>query len=162
MAKAIITYGVNIENSTGAPGSHPAWRKLPVATLYRLKEIRRQRGYVEQQKQTTNTSIPLTGPVEGPTREMLNITSETIDVVFKNKQGHNQARKALNVTGDYEHDSREGQRPTMQIDITVEDNATLSGQAHNQHNHKASDKAMAITDLQGKDICTSAGRQPEY
>ena len=60
MAKAIITYGVNIETSTGALGSHGAWRKLPAATLYRLKEILRQRGYVAPPTATTTTAIPPT------------------------------------------------------------------------------------------------------
>ena len=163
MAKGIITYGVNIETSTGAPVSHGEWRKLPAATLYRLKEILRRRGYVAPLTLTTTTSTPSTRLVDGPTGEELHITNATIAVEDNNKQNLNQARKALDVTCDNEHDSWEGQRPAIQIDMTDEANTTLSEQIHNQHNQKPAEEATAIIDLQGKEsqegvIFTSARR----
>ena len=41
MAKAIITHGIDIETSTGAPDSQGGWRKLPAATRYKLKALLR-------------------------------------------------------------------------------------------------------------------------
>ena len=78
MAIAIITYGLNIEKSTKAPGSHRAWWKLPAATLYRLWEIQKQQGSIAPPTPTTNTSILPTGPIEGPSVNELHITSKTI------------------------------------------------------------------------------------
>ena len=54
MAKAIIIYGVDIETSPGALDSQGAWQKMPVAILYKFREILRQRGYTAELESTTN------------------------------------------------------------------------------------------------------------
>ena len=54
MAKATITYSVDIETSTGAPDSQGAWQNLPAAILYKFREILRQRGHQNRQPTTQN------------------------------------------------------------------------------------------------------------
>ena len=78
MAKAVITYGVDIGKSTGAPGSQGAWRKLPAAILYKLTEILQQRGYTALAQPTPNHANQPTGQPTGPIGDELHVTHTPI------------------------------------------------------------------------------------
>ena len=93
MAKAVITYGVDIDKSTGAPGSQGAWRKLPANTLYKLRTLLKEKGYQAPAEPTTIHANPPTGRVELPTGEELELKDDTPLEIDDHKKRRRSARR---------------------------------------------------------------------
>ena len=68
MAKAIITYGIDIDKSTGAPGSQGALRTLPAAILPKLRSILDVRRFISP---LHPTSLNATQPNHLPERQFV-------------------------------------------------------------------------------------------
>ena len=112
MAKAIITYGVDIDTSTGAPGSQGAWRKLPGPTLHRLRALLQEKGYQVPSQPTTLHANRPTGKIDYPTGEELDITDSTPTHTdgngeLKKQRGHPQEPSRTD-TNDRDHQNRPG------------------------------------------------------
>ena len=102
MAKAVITYGINKETSTGASDAHGAQKNLPAAILYRLRSILREREYVPPQTPTTNNAIPPTEPISTPTSEEMHIMASTPQRNPEQHKRHTRARLTIDITDKVE------------------------------------------------------------
>ena len=114
MAKAVITYGVDIDKSTGAQTSQGAWRKLPATTLHRLRSILKEKGYQAPAQPTTLHANPPTERAELPIGEELQMKDDTLtdiedhkkrrvaELRHTNKGGRN-TTKANKATGKERH-----------------------------------------------------------
>ena len=122
-AKAIITYGIDIKTSTGSSDSQGAWRIRPAATLYKLRALLRQRGYIAPSQPTPNHANPSQEPVNEPICIELHLTKPTEEEENVQTRRQTRARHTINITGDInQHDREEGDRDTeARIDMTVDD-----------------------------------------
>ena len=136
MAKAVITYGVDIEKSTGAPGLQGAWRKLPAVILYKLREILLQRGYTAPAQPTPNHANQPSGQPKRPIGDELHVAYTPVPEETKQTQRHTRARHTLDLTGDRESQGiPEKERRKATKTDTIEKNTKCHDAQHKHNTH---------------------------
>ena len=144
MAKAINTYGVNIEASTGALDLQGDWRKLPGDTLYKLRELLRQRWETAPLERTSNGARPPTDNPQGPTWNKL-LYMPTVNMADNGKadrrtrDGH-----TIDLTGDTAKLTSTAAKQTAEntIDMTVEYTTTQQA-THNEDSRRNTKKGRS-------------------
>ena len=168
MAKAIITYGVNIETSTGAPGSQGAWRKLPAAILYKLREILRQLGYTAPAQPTPYHAKQPTEQPTAPTGDELLIDYSAIPEDRGQTRRHTRARHTLEDIGEDKQRTQEDGTGIAPTNDTMEKNTqTPTRPSRPQHITDITTNDIGVIDLTGNrplqdDKNTTAGSHAEH